>query len=243
MAAAHQRQLDLVLNILDVQSAAGGHPTQQRLHDLIGLIEDAPKPVIAAVAGLALGGGNELALACHYRVGLPGTQIGLPEVNLGLLPGAGGTQRLPLAIGAAKALDMIVTGVPIKAEEAAKLGYVDALIPGDGVRWPSFNAAVDLGSFKAGLAPEAWRLLHEMGAETLGLPIEDHTQAIARWEQSHRDAFGLVLKAAHRAYYTAPVVATAVAALANAGPREASLQFDIDLVQQVIATGAGKRRL
>ena len=101
------------------------------LHDLIGLIEDAPKPVIAAVAGLALGGGNELALACHYRVGLPGTQIGLPEVNLGLLPGAGGTQRLPRAIGAAKALDMIVTGNPIRAEEALKLGYFDSLTDAD----------------------------------------------------------------------------------------------------------------
>jgi 3-hydroxyacyl-CoA dehydrogenase len=101
------------------------------LHDLISLIEDAPKPVVAAVAGLALGGGNELALACHYRVGLPGTQIGLPEVNLGLLPGAGGTQRLPRAIGAAKALDMIVTGNPIRAEEALKLGYFDSLTDAD----------------------------------------------------------------------------------------------------------------
>jgi len=78
------------------------------LQDLIALIEGADKPVVAAVAGLALGGGNELALGCHYRVCAPGTQIGLPEVNLGLLPGAGGTQRLPRVVGAAKALDMIV---------------------------------------------------------------------------------------------------------------------------------------
>jgi 3-hydroxyacyl-CoA dehydrogenase len=104
---------------------------QPNLQDLILLIEGADKPVVAAIAGLALGGGNELALGCHYRVGAPGTQIGLPEVNLGLLPGAGGTQRLPRVVGAAKALDMIVTGVPIKAEEAAKLGYFDALIQGD----------------------------------------------------------------------------------------------------------------
>ena len=138
---------------------------------------------------------------------------------------------------------MKTTPAQIEMSSDGTADVLDALIPGDGVRWPSFNAAVDLGSFKAGLAPEAWRLLHEMGAQTLGLPNEDRIQAIARWEQSHQDAFGLVLKAAHRAYYTAPGVATAVAALANAGPREASLQFDLDLVQQVIATGAGKRRL
>jgi 3-hydroxyacyl-CoA dehydrogenase len=101
------------------------------LQDLIALIEGAPKPVVAAVGGLALGGGNELALGCHYRVCAPGTIIGLPEVNLGLLPGAGGTQRLPRLIGAAKALDMIVTGNPIKAEEAIHLGYGTKIIEGD----------------------------------------------------------------------------------------------------------------
>jgi 3-hydroxyacyl-CoA dehydrogenase len=101
------------------------------LLDLIQLVENAGKPVIAAVAGLALGGGNELALGCHYRVGAPGTLIGLPEVNLGLLPGAGGTQRLPRVVGAAKALEMIVGGAPIKAEEAARLGFFDRLIEGD----------------------------------------------------------------------------------------------------------------
>ena len=101
------------------------------LLEVIDVIENAGKPVVAAIAGLALGGGNELALGCHYRVGAPGTQIGLPEVNLGLLPGAGGTQRLPRLIGAAKALDMIVSGAPIRAEEAAKLGYFDRLIEGD----------------------------------------------------------------------------------------------------------------
>ncbi|HYF60492.1 MAG TPA: 3-hydroxyacyl-CoA dehydrogenase NAD-binding domain-containing protein [Burkholderiaceae bacterium] len=101
------------------------------LNDLINLIENADKPVIAAVGGLALGGGNELALGCHYRVCAPGTMIGLPEVNLGLLPGAGGTQRLPRLIGAAKALDMIVSGNPIRAEEAVKLGYGSKVVEGD----------------------------------------------------------------------------------------------------------------
>jgi len=101
------------------------------LLDLIHLLDHAAKPVVAALSGVALGGGNELALGCHYRVGAPGTQIGLPEVHLGLLPGAGGTQRLPRVVGAAKALEMIVGGAPIKAEEAARLGYFDRLIEGD----------------------------------------------------------------------------------------------------------------
>ena len=101
------------------------------LMELITLIEGADKPVVAAVGGLALGGGNELALGCHYRVCAPGTMIGLPEVNLGLLPGAGGTQRLPRVVGAAKALDMIVSGAPIKAEEAFRLGYCSKLVEGD----------------------------------------------------------------------------------------------------------------
>jgi 3-hydroxyacyl-CoA dehydrogenase len=101
------------------------------LQELIALIEGADKPVIAAVGGLALGGGNELALGCHYRVCAPGTMIGLPEVNLGLLPGAGGTQRLPRLIGAAKSLEMIVSGNPIRAEEAIRLGYGSKIVEGD----------------------------------------------------------------------------------------------------------------
>ncbi|MDW8469664.1 MAG: 3-hydroxyacyl-CoA dehydrogenase NAD-binding domain-containing protein [Burkholderiales bacterium] len=90
-----------------------------------------PKPMIAAIGGFALGGGLELALACHYRVALPGAQLGLPEVKLGLLPGAGGTQRLPRLLGAAKAIEMMTTGNPIRAEEARALGLVDEIVEGD----------------------------------------------------------------------------------------------------------------
>jgi 3-hydroxyacyl-CoA dehydrogenase len=104
---------------------------EPNLGSVIAMIESAAKPVVAAVAGLALGGGNELALGCHYRIGRGGAQIGLPEVNLGILPGAGGTQRLPRVVGAAKALEMIVTGNPIRSEEAARLGYFERLVDGD----------------------------------------------------------------------------------------------------------------
>ena len=105
--------------------------TAPSLPDIINIIEQAKKPVIAAVHGNALGGGLELALGCAYRVVAPGTNLGLPEVSLGIIPGAGGTQRLPRVIGAAPALDMIVTGKPIKAEKGLALGLVDELAEGD----------------------------------------------------------------------------------------------------------------
>ncbi|MFJ2991536.1 3-hydroxyacyl-CoA dehydrogenase NAD-binding domain-containing protein [Pandoraea sp. NPDC087047] len=89
------------------------------LVDVINALDACAKPVVAAVHAVAMGGGLELALACHYRVALPGAQIALPEVKLGLLPGAGGTQRLPRAIGIARALDMVVTGRVIKSEMLA----------------------------------------------------------------------------------------------------------------------------
>ncbi len=90
-----------------------------------------PMPVIAAMHGAALGGGLELALASDYRLALPGTRLGLPEVGLGLIPGAGGTQRLPRVIGLAPALERICSGEPIAAEAAEALGLVDAVLPGE----------------------------------------------------------------------------------------------------------------
>ena len=90
-----------------------------------------PKPVVAALHGTALGGGFELALACHFRVAVPGARVGLPEVKLGLLPGAGGTQRLPRLVGPEKALQMIVTGEPIGAAEARADGIIDEIAEGD----------------------------------------------------------------------------------------------------------------
>ncbi len=99
------------------------------LLELIKACEDSAKPTIAAIAGLALGGGNELALGCHYRVASAGALIGLPEVKLGLIPGAGGTQRLPRLLGVDRALNMIVSGDPLKVEQL--IGYADELIDGD----------------------------------------------------------------------------------------------------------------
>ena len=98
---------------------------------LIEWIEDRPKPVVAAINGLALGGGLELAMGAHYRVAAPGTELGQPEVKLGLTPGGGGTQRLPRLAGIQKAVQMCTEGNPIKVDEAIQLGIIDKLVEGD----------------------------------------------------------------------------------------------------------------
>ncbi len=103
------------------------------LPDLLNAIEATGKPVVAAIHGNALGGGLETALACHYRVAVPSAKLGLPEVKLGILPGAGGTQRLPRVVGPHQALGMIVDGAPITAREGHAVGLVDALAPEDGL--------------------------------------------------------------------------------------------------------------
>src|SRR5437773_6010888 len=109
----------------------GKPPQAPSLHEVLDLIESSPKPVVAAVHGTALGGGLEVTLACHYRVGVKDARFGLPEVKLGLLPGAGGTQRLPRVVGPQKALSMIVSGDPIRADEALKVGLIDEIVDGD----------------------------------------------------------------------------------------------------------------
>lgn len=98
---------------------------------VIGAMETAAKPIVAAIHGTALGGGLEVALGCHYRVALPTALVGLPEVHLGLLPGAGGTQRLPRLVGARTALDMIVGGGHVPAANARELGIIDDIVEGD----------------------------------------------------------------------------------------------------------------
>jgi len=107
---------------------AGLAPT---LPDVVQLIEQASKPVIAAIAGVCLGGGLELALGCHYRVALRDAQLGLPEVKLGLLPGAGGTQRLPRMVGVEMALDMIVSGRSMTGAQLAETKLLDAVFDRD----------------------------------------------------------------------------------------------------------------
>jgi 3-hydroxyacyl-CoA dehydrogenase len=109
-------------------SASGEGPD---MHGLLQRIEDCPKPVVMAIHGTALGGGLEVAMAGHFRVASPDAQMGQPEVNLGIIPGAEGTQRLPRLAGTAAAVEMCVSGKPIRAPEALRLGLIDRLIEGD----------------------------------------------------------------------------------------------------------------
>ena len=109
----------------------GTGPRPPDLLEVIAAIDGSVKPVVAAIHGTALGGGLEIALACNYRVAVGSAQVGLPEVKLGLLPGAGGTQRLPRLVGFERALDIIVTGDPLPAPRALELGVVDRVVNGD----------------------------------------------------------------------------------------------------------------
>lgn len=108
----------------------GKPPKPPALNDVLAEIENSPKPVVAAIHGTALGGGLEVALACHFRVAVKEAKLGLPEVKLGLLPGAGGTQRLPRAVGPELAVKMIVGGDPIGAAEALKNGLIEEIVEG-----------------------------------------------------------------------------------------------------------------
>ena len=108
-------------------SEFGKPPLSPSLSNLMAKMDQINKPLIAAIHGTALGGGFELALGCHYRIMIEGAKVGLPEVNLGLIPGAGGTQRLPRLIGVAAALEMITSGKPISARKAFEVGVVDRI--------------------------------------------------------------------------------------------------------------------
>jgi 3-hydroxyacyl-CoA dehydrogenase len=109
-------------------SEFGKPPKGASLHALFDVIEGSTKPVVAAIHGTSLGGGFETALVCHYRVAVPSARVGLPEVKLGLLAGAGGTQRLPRIVGAAKALEMVTSGLPVGGKAALAMGLVDELV-------------------------------------------------------------------------------------------------------------------
>ncbi len=116
----------------DIRGFGKGRPPPARRPQ--DVLDQAKKPVVAAIHGFALGGGLEIALACHHRIAVPGAKVGLPEVLIGILPGGGGTQRLPRLIGPKAALEMIVSGRHVPAPEAKDLGIVDALVDGKNLR-------------------------------------------------------------------------------------------------------------
>ena len=118
-------------DIKEFGKITSGRSRGLELPAVLNRLEACSKPIVAAIHGSAFGGGLELALACHYRVAASGSQVGQPEVKLGLIPGAGGTQRLPRLIGLQKGVEMCAEGNPIRAEEALKLGLIDRVIEGD----------------------------------------------------------------------------------------------------------------
>ncbi len=120
---------------------AGARASVQRGHDLFSKIEHFPKPVIAAVNGVCVGGGNELALACDIRIAAESAKFGQPEVNLGIIPGWGGSQRLPRLVGKGRALEMMLTGDLVKADDAMRYGLVNKVVPDNEVLTQARNLA------------------------------------------------------------------------------------------------------
>ena len=118
-----------------------GKPRPVLPRSSVDVLDSATKPTVAAIHGFALGGGLEHALGCHYRIAVPSAKVGLPEVLIGILPGGGGTQRLPRLIGPKAAMEMIVSGRHVPAEEAKKMGIVDAIVPGKDLRREAIDYA------------------------------------------------------------------------------------------------------
>lgn len=178
-------------DITEFESGRSNEPPT--LVDLIGLVEDSAKPVVAAMHGNAMGGGLELPLACHARVAAAGTRVGLPEVNIGIVPGAGGTQRLPRVVGVKAALDIIVSGKPIKAEKAAELGLVDEVVP-EGGDLVAAAVAVAKRLAAADSPPAKTRDRDEHLAEARESPsvFDDYRKSIARRARGYEAPFACI---------------------------------------------------
>lgn len=163
-----------ITEIQEATSAEAAYRHAREFQLLFDQIEALPQPVVAAVAGYALGGGCELALACDFRIASEGAKFGLPEIKIGAFPGGGGTQRLPRLIGAAKAKEMIFTGDPIGAEEAFALGLVMKVVPKERLLDEAKTFAAKLAALPR-LALEASKRLINRGLEmdlAAGLELE-----------------------------------------------------------------------
>lgn len=152
-----------------------GQALSKKGHDIFFRIENSPKPIVAAVNGFALGGGCELAMACHLRFCNPNAKFGQPEVNLGLIPGYGGTQRLTQLIGKGKALELMLSAAVIDAQEALRLGLANQVVPAEEL---SFKTREFLLTIQA-KAPIAVAKIIECVNIAAGSPAagEDHTRA------------------------------------------------------------------
>jgi 3-hydroxyacyl-CoA dehydrogenase len=166
-------------DIKEFGKMTSGASPRRSLLPLLLHIEDSDKPVVMAIHGNAFGGGLELAMAGHYRIASPTAQVGQPEVKLGIIPGAGGTQRLPRLVGVAKAVEMCAEGKPISAREAATLGLIDRLIEGD-----LLAGAVAFAREIAGKrASKTRERTEKLGTATENAPILVAARAVARKKQ------------------------------------------------------------
>ncbi len=153
-------------------------------NSILDRVEHATKPVVAAIHGTALGGGLETAMACHYRVAVPSAQVGQPEVKLGIIPGAAGTQRLPRLAGVAKAVEMCAAGDPISAADAFKYGIVDQIVEGD-----LLQGAIAFARTKAGTPPRRTRDLQDkLGNDQSNAPVFAAARDAARKKQRNLKA-------------------------------------------------------
>lgn len=153
----------------------------QRVFDKL---EQLKKPVIAAINGVALGGGLELALACHIRIASDRARLGLPEINLGIIPGFGGTQRLPRVVGWSKATEMILTGDHITAQEAFRVGLVNKVVPEGDVVKQAMNMAKKMAGFGAKAIEGALDSLEYGRSHTLAESLEKEADCFARVSQT-----------------------------------------------------------
>jgi 3-hydroxyacyl-CoA dehydrogenase len=161
----------------------GKPPLSPSLHEAINAVESSVKPIVAAIHGTAFGGGLEVALGCQYRVAIAGAKVGLPEVKLGLLPGAGGTQRLPRLVGIEAALGIIVSGDPVPAAQAAKAGVIDKIVEGD-----LLEGALD---YAGGLADQKapLRKVRELKVDTSKIPAGFFDEARKRVAKEKKNLF------------------------------------------------------
>lgn len=153
-------------DINQFQNVSGGGGIDNSINDAIcKVLEGGPKPTVAAIQGVALGGGLEVAMGCNSRVAAPGSSMGLPELQLGIIPGFGGTQRLPRLVGLQKAIQMMLTSTPIKDQAALKAGLVDAIVPADQLLAAAKQRALDIAS---GRLPRMYSLFRTDRLEPYG---------------------------------------------------------------------------
>lgn len=202
-------------------TAGGDRKRGPGLNAVLDVIEGSAKPVVAAIHGTALGGGLETAMACHYRVAVESALVGQPEVKLGIIPGAGGTQRLPRLAGVAKAVEMCAGGEPIKAIEAQRAGILDEIVQGD-----LLTGAVAFAKTKIGSAPRRTRDL----------------AAISKNEANLDEVFGSAREVANKKQRGAMAAQAAISAVEAATrlPFDAGIERESELFQDCLFSDQSK---